>query len=193
MILDKNYLPPELAAQLLERDSRQDAMVQNFGKPALCQCTKCLRYLAQDRLDDASFINNMCVECTTNGIPLAKIRGPEGLTPAQIELLGLLTEECGEVSQRVGKILRWGLDADFHGSTQAEKLETELGDVLAVIVLAMHNRIINAHSLFERFESKMEKFIADANGPRQRIGRASVPNDGEYYLDMGIRMTEESK
>lgn len=42
-----------------------------------------------------------------------------GLTPAQAERLAMLAEECGEVIQIVGKILRHGYDS--HHPDQQEK------------------------------------------------------------------------
>jgi NTP pyrophosphatase (non-canonical NTP hydrolase) len=55
------------------------------------------------------------------------------LTPAQIERIALLMEECGEVIQACGKILRHGLDSysplDPDQTTNREMLEKELGDV----------------------------------------------------------------
>jgi NTP pyrophosphatase (non-canonical NTP hydrolase) len=62
-----------------------------------------------------------------------------GLSPAIAELLALLSEECGEVVQVVGKCLRHGTSG-YHPSTSgrptnAELLEKELGDVLAATLL----------------------------------------------------------
>jgi hypothetical protein len=53
------------------------------------------------------------------------------LTPAQAERLALLAEECGEVIQVVGKILRHGFDSTHPegGRTNRQWLEKELGDV----------------------------------------------------------------
>lgn len=146
-----------------------------------------MRYLASDR-DVDGFGPQACEECmeTENhrrwaeghgdlglGIPLAKIRGPEGLGPLSVELLGLLVEECGEVGQRVGKVLRWGWDADFAGTTQRHKLEVELGDVLAAMILAIHNDLADECGF-----DKLMKLREDAAGPRQRLRHARVPEDG---------------
>lgn len=61
------------------------------------------------------------------------------LTPSQVELLALLSEECGEVIQSVGKILRHGRDSKSplvaNGDTNIERLERELGHVLMAIEL----------------------------------------------------------
>ena len=58
------------------------------------------------------------------------------LTPAQAERLALLAEECGEVIQMVGKVLRHGY-ASHHPndpiSSNRMLLGDEVGHVLAVV------------------------------------------------------------
>ena len=59
------------------------------------------------------------------------------LSPAEIERLAKLTEECGEVSQMVGKILVHGWN-NFHPrkpeeGTNRKRLEEEVGGLMAVI------------------------------------------------------------
>ena len=58
-----------------------------------------------------------------------------GLTPAQAERLAMLAEECGEVIQIVGKILRHGYDSRHpsdHTITNRGLLGRELTDLYAV-------------------------------------------------------------
>ena len=50
-----------------------------------------------------------------------------GLSPAQVERLAILAEECAEVIQVVNKILRHGYQANGHDNRIA--LEHELGDL----------------------------------------------------------------
>ena len=59
------------------------------------------------------------------------------LMPSEIERLAILAEECAEVTQMVGKILRFGYD-NVHPrmpelGTNAQRLEEELGNVLNII------------------------------------------------------------
>ena len=55
------------------------------------------------------------------------------LTPAQLERLAILSEECGEVQQMIGKIIRHGYDShnpfDSKKTPNRSLLEKELGDV----------------------------------------------------------------
>jgi NTP pyrophosphatase (non-canonical NTP hydrolase) len=159
------------------------------AKIARCQCISCRRYLARDRAADGTD-PQVCEECHDSsmilrgsrpGIPLARIRGPEGLSWVQLELLGLVTEECGEVQQRVGKLIRWGPDADYAGTTQQHKLEVELGDVLAALVLSVHNGMVTSGGVLSACRTKLEKLREDRGtdespGPRQRIRHALVPS-----------------
>lgn len=65
------------------------------------------------------------------------------LTPVQAELLALLAEECGELVQAIGKILRHGLDS-YHpdsGIGNQESLEKEMGDVRAAMILLCDAKI----------------------------------------------------
>lgn len=59
------------------------------------------------------------------------------LTPAEAELLAILAEECGEVVQRIGKILRHGYDDWSPYDTTATRnrtyLANEIGDVRATV------------------------------------------------------------
>jgi NTP pyrophosphatase (non-canonical NTP hydrolase) len=55
------------------------------------------------------------------------------LTPAEVERLSCLAEECGEVVQMVGKILRHGYEDyspfDESKTSNRHNLEKELGDL----------------------------------------------------------------
>ncbi len=71
-----------------------------------------------------------------------------GLTPAQAERLAMLAEECGEVIQIVGKILRHGYDShhpDNPTTTNRHLLIKELSDVNAVLQAMGREELINAN------------------------------------------------
>lgn len=143
---------------------------------ALCQCLKCGCYLATSRNPlDMIPENHWCTECG-GSCRIAVIRGTL-VDPLQVELLALLDEEGHEVGQRIGKILRWGFDADFEGTTQRWKLENELGDLLAAMIIAEHNGLISIDEVMKHRNVKLAKFREDAAGPRQRLLHAKVPDD----------------
>lgn len=66
------------------------------------------------------------------------------LTPAQAERLAMLAEECGEVIQMIGKILRHGYDS-YHPQdrtvTNRQHLGRELTDLLAVAASLRRDRV----------------------------------------------------
>ena len=62
-----------------------------------------------------------------------------GLSPAQLEALALLSEECGEVIAIIGKALRHGLDSCHPdgNETNRDAISREAGQVLAAIYIAV--------------------------------------------------------
>ena len=60
-----------------------------------------------------------------------------GLTPAEAERLAILAEECGEVMQAIGKVLRHGYEDyspyDVTHTTNRVKLENECGDLAGIL------------------------------------------------------------
>ncbi len=85
------------------------------------------------------------------------------LTPAESERLYLLLEECGEVQQIVGKILRHGYE-EFHPNdkkkvptTNRKMLERELGDVFCIIEMMMNKKDVSGIELEKNRVLKEER------------------------------------
>ena len=57
--------------------------------------------------------------------------------------MSVLQEECAEVIQAVSKINRFGMHGEWQGVTNKQSLVTEIGDVLAIIKVLMHETDIN--------------------------------------------------
>ena len=70
-----------------------------------------------------------------------------GLLPGQIERLALVAEECGEVLQVIGKVLRHGHESSHPngGPTNRELLEIELGDLEASIDILVDQDLNGKH------------------------------------------------
>jgi NTP pyrophosphatase (non-canonical NTP hydrolase) len=83
------------------------------------------------------------------------------LTEAQAEVLALLAEECAEVIQVVGKILRHGLEskhpADLDGPTNRGLLVKELGDLRAAIWLLAKYRLVDHQGINDAASRKADK------------------------------------
>lgn len=97
--------------------------------------------------------------------PEATMQHFNNLTPAEAERLAMLAEECGEVIQAVGKILRHGYDShhpDQAGKppefrhTNRDQLKQELADLLAVVdMMDQDHAAIDAAALDAAFIRKM--------------------------------------
>ena len=83
------------------------------------------------------------------------------LTPAEAERLAILAEECGEVIQMVGKILRHGLDNfnPFYERrvTNRELLSQEVGDVYAIVRVMMRTGDLDEVKVFHSDQSKIDR------------------------------------
>ena len=80
------------------------------------------------------------------------------LTPAEAERLALLSEECGEVIQAIGKILRHGFESAHPdgGPTNRASLERECGDVYLSIRMLINAGDMDGDSISRRAEDKAE-------------------------------------
>ena len=79
------------------------------------------------------------------------------------EMFTILMEECGEVIQECAKIMRFGLDSEYGGVSNRERLEKELGDVYCMIDLLHANDIISFTRLDDYANEKYEKLKVYSN------------------------------
>jgi len=81
------------------------------------------------------------------------------LTPAEAERLAILAEECGEVIQVVGKILRHGYYSRHPdgGPTNREMLEIELGDIDCAKALLIQRGDIGTAAIISASYKKIKK------------------------------------
>jgi NTP pyrophosphatase (non-canonical NTP hydrolase) len=75
------------------------------------------------------------------------------------EVMNILSEECAEVIQAVSKCHRFGLNNFKPGKplTNAQHLEGEIGDVLAMVDLLKSYDIITEEGLNTAKQAKIEK------------------------------------
>ena len=68
------------------------------------------------------------------------------MSPGEIERLAILAEECGEVAQAVGKVLRFGWEGQspYGGRVNRVALEREVGNLRAIVNLMLDSRTICA-------------------------------------------------
>lgn len=83
------------------------------------------------------------------------------LTPAETERLACMSEECGEVVQEIGKVLRHGYEDrsphDPECMTNRQNLEKEMGDVLYWMIEMAKAKDVSIDNIFEYVEAKQKK------------------------------------
>ncbi len=82
-------------------------------------------------------------------------------TPRQREILTVLIEECAEVQQRATKALRFGMGEIQPGQsyTNSTRLATEVGDLSAVLDMAVREHVI-PHREIARSRTLKERKLA---------------------------------
>ena len=83
-----------------------------------------------------------------------------GLTPAELERLSLLVEECAEVQQIAMKIMRHGYD--FHhpersGTTNRNELEGELGDLMMAMDFVASRGDVDGKAVTKAMQDKYSR------------------------------------
>ena len=81
------------------------------------------------------------------------------LSPAEDERLAILMEECAEVIQVIGKILRHGYDSRHPdgGPTNRESLCNEIGDIFAALELMEKSSDVSPIEIMEFKNEKLKK------------------------------------
>lgn len=79
----------------------------------------------------------------------------------ELELLGLLQEECSEVIQAVSKVRRFGYASvnpyKSDGKTNLTRVEDEVGDVYAIMALLLQEGNLSQERIDARVQWKLEK------------------------------------
>lgn len=88
----------------------------------------------------------------------------------EIELLGLLQEECAEVIQIASKIRRFGEESknpyDPSGHTNRTLLEHELGDVRLIVQLLERREYVSEQNINKRVSWKHDKLVENGIIPK---------------------------
>lgn len=83
-----------------------------------------------------------------------------GLSKAELERLAILSEECGEVQQCIGKILRHGYEeyspTDETKTTNRKNLEREIGDLMFAMFFLLANKDVSSENIEEATVTKSE-------------------------------------
>jgi hypothetical protein len=156
-------------------------------------------YAGRDYLEAAIEISKRCegAETALRRIALSleadeAAKPAPGLSAAELERLALLAEECGEVVQAVGKILRHGYDSGPAKGRLSNRvaLEREIGDVRAVMELMsdagdLRPPVVNSWRNEKRSAMRRWTHHQDFGGTAADRGRAEQLGDLRYRRDAG--------
>ena len=83
------------------------------------------------------------------------------LTPAEAERLAILAQECGEVVQAIGTVLRHGFESTQPdvGPTPREALERECGDLYHAIWRLIGAADIDGNGMSQRADDKAKSIV----------------------------------
>jgi NTP pyrophosphatase (non-canonical NTP hydrolase) len=75
------------------------------------------------------------------------------------EIMLILQEECAEVTQAISKCFRFGMTECYPGTniTNRDRLEEEIGDLLAMVALLEQAGVITEAGLHAAFNGKIKK------------------------------------
>jgi len=69
----------------------------------------------------------------------------------------ILQEECSEVIQATSKCFRFGIDGEYNDESNRNRLEQELGDVLAMIQILEDHGVVSSTALDAAKQRKFKK------------------------------------
>ena len=83
------------------------------------------------------------------------------------ELLVILSEECAEVSQVASKCIRFGMDSEYQDQSNRGRLESELGDFLAMFKLLVEEGHLREENIMNAAEAKLVKVEKFMKNPKK--------------------------
>lgn len=73
------------------------------------------------------------------------------------ELLIILAEECAEIQQAAIKCVRFGMDSVYMEKSNRNNLESEIGDLMAMVKLIMEETNLSEENVMNAAEKKLVK------------------------------------
>lgn len=98
------------------------------------------------------------------------------------ETLLITQEECAEVTQAISKVFRFGMDAQYPAGapTNKQKLEEELGDLHAMLLILSQKGIIDMKSVQLAAEAKVEKLKKWSNIMQEVTPKSSLKTADDF-------------
>lgn len=83
------------------------------------------------------------------------------LTDSESERLTKLMEECAEIIQSVAKIQRFGYNSVYNGSSNRDRLENELCDLMLSFKMLLDSGDVSAERIDQYADAKRSKLNAN--------------------------------
>ncbi len=81
----------------------------------------------------------------------------------EYETMLILQEECAEVTQAISKCFRFGIDQQYQDQVNRERLEQEIGDLLAMVDILVDKSVVCRDNLDKAKARKIEKLHTWSN------------------------------
>ena len=108
------------------------------------------------------------------------------LTDAEDELLAMMSEECAEIIQVIGKIQRHGLRSKnpvVSTGTNLEMLEREMGDLLSVFRLS-YQMLTSPENIAKKARHKLDRIDKYVHAPKLLSVIRTVREEAERSDDL---------
>jgi NTP pyrophosphatase (non-canonical NTP hydrolase) len=79
------------------------------------------------------------------------------------EIMLIAQEECAEVTQAISKVFRFGMDAEYNGRTNKDRLEEEMGDLMCMFQLMEERGLVDWSRVSVAAQMKREKLKTWSN------------------------------
>ena len=86
-----------------------------------------------------------------------------GLMETNNEIMLIAQEECAEVTQAISKVFRFGMDAEYNGRTNKDRLEEEMGDLMCMFQLMEERGLVDWSRVSVAAQMKREKLKTWSN------------------------------
>jgi len=79
------------------------------------------------------------------------------MTESEKQILLICQEECAEVTQAISKVFRFGMDCEYNGRTNHQRLTEEAGDLICMLSLMIETGLLDENAVEKAAMQKRNK------------------------------------
>jgi len=79
------------------------------------------------------------------------------MNESEKQILLICQEECAEVTQAISKVFRFGMDSEYNGRTNLQRLTEEAGDLICMLGLMMETGLLDESAVEKAALQKRNK------------------------------------